>query len=159
MLHLRSNKKTSLMKVVLAAAQKNKWEGNWLEYWFYAKIGFSDPEGSSEERFLLASDIEAFDHTFQPAYNKRAPGFKPCVEGFMTACQVCGGRDVVEEFLAAGIWPLSAGWAPRGFERKRFAGMEYDLTSPIFGLRRPEGSRDEVIIAELEREASDILGP
>ena len=67
--------------------------------------------------FLLASDIEAFDHTYQPAFNKRAPGFKPCVEAFMTACQVCGGRDVVEEFLAAGIWPLSAGWAPRGFER------------------------------------------
>ena len=77
----------------------------------------------------------------------------------MTACQVCGGRDVVEEFLAAGIWPLSAGWAPRGFERKCFSGMDYDLTSPVFGLRRPEGSTDEVIVAELEREASDILGP
>jgi len=100
-----------------------------------------------------------FDHTYQPAYNKSASGFKPCVEAFMTACQVCGGRDVVEEFFAAGTWPLSAGWAPRGFERKRFAGMEYDLTSPVFGLRRPEGSSDEVIVAELEREASDILGP
>ena len=77
----------------------------------------------------------------------------------MTTCQVFGGRDVVEEFLAAGIWPLSAGWAPRGFERKRFAGMAYDLTSPVFCLRRPEGSSDEVIFAELEREASDILGP
>jgi len=33
------------------------------------------------------------------------------------------------------------------------------LTSPVFGLRRPEGSNDEVIVAELEREASDILGP
>ena len=48
----KSNKKTSLTKVVLAAAQKNKWEGNWLEYWFYAQIDFPDPEGSSEERFL-----------------------------------------------------------------------------------------------------------
>ena len=68
----------------------------------------------------------------------------------MTACQVCGGRDVVEEFLAAGIWPLSAGWAPRGFEQKHFARMDYDLTSPVFGLRRPKGSSDEVIVAELE---------
>ena len=54
---------------------------------------------------------------------------------------------------------MSAGWSPRGFERKHFAGMAYDLTSPIFGLRRPEGSSNEVIVAELEREASDILGP
>ena len=104
-----------LDKVVLSPAQKNKWKRNWLEYWFYAKIGFPDPEGSGEERYLLASDIEPFEHTFQPAYNKRAPGFKPCLEAFMIACQVCGGRDVVEEFLAAGVWPLSAGWAPRGF--------------------------------------------
>ena len=43
-----------LSKVVLAAAQKNKWEGNWLKYWFYAKIGFPDPEGSSEERFFVS---------------------------------------------------------------------------------------------------------
>ena len=95
----------------------------WKNFW---PLGFGLcllaglPEGSSEEKYLLASDIEAFDHTYQPAYNKRVPGFKPCVEAFMTACQVCGGRDVVEEFLATKIWPLSAGWAPRGFERKRF---------------------------------------
>ena len=37
--------------------------------------------------------------------------------------------------------------------------MEYDLTSPVFGLRRPEGSSDVVIVAELEREATEILGP
>ena len=77
----------------------------------------------------------------------------------MTACQVCGGRDVVEEFSAAKVWPLSAGWAPRGFDRKRFAGMEYDLVASVFGLQRPEDLSDEVIVAELEREASDILGP
>ena len=50
----KSNKKTGLTKVVLAAAQRNKWEGNWLGYWFYAKIGFPDPEGSSEERFFVS---------------------------------------------------------------------------------------------------------
>ena len=66
---------------------------------------------------------------------------------------------MVKEFLAAGIWPLSAGWAPRGFERKRFAEMEYDLISLVFGLWRPEGSSDEVFVDELEREASEILGP
>ena len=47
---------TGLEKVMLSTAQKNKWEGNWLGYWFYAKIGFPDPEGSNEEKFLLASD-------------------------------------------------------------------------------------------------------
>jgi len=77
----------------------------------------------------------------------------------MTACQICGGRDVVEEFLAAKVWPLSAGWSPLRFERKRFAGLKYDVTSPVFGLRKPEGCSDEVIVAELERQAAEILGP
>ena len=34
--------------------------------------------------------------------------------------------------------------------------LGWSMTSPVFGLRRPEGSSDEVIVAELEREASDI---
>ena len=56
----------------------------------------------------------------------------------MTACQVCGGRDAVEEFLAAKVWPLAAGWSPSRFERKRFVGLKYDVTSSDFWLRRPE---------------------
>ena len=71
----KSNKKTGLTKVVLAAAQRNKWEGNWLGYWFYAKIGFPDPEGSSGERFLLDSDIEAFDHTLSTCVQQACIGF------------------------------------------------------------------------------------
>ena len=77
----------------------------------------------------------------------------------MTASQVCGGRDAVEEFLAAKVWPLAAGWSPSRFQRKRFVGLKYDVTSPVFGLRRPEGSSDEVIVDELERQAAEILGP
>ena len=77
----------------------------------------------------------------------------------MTACQVCGGRDAVEEFLAAKVWPLAAGWSPLRFDRKRFAGLKYDVTSTVFGLRRPEGASDEVIVDELERRAAEILGP
>ena len=57
--------------VMLSTAYKNKWEGNWLGYWFYAKIGFPDPEGSSEEKYLLASDIEMFDHVISlPSANE-----------------------------------------------------------------------------------------
>ena len=77
----------------------------------------------------------------------------------MIACQVCGGRDAVEEFLAAKVWPLAAGWSPVRFERKRFVGLKYEVTSPVFGLRRPEGASDEVIVDELERRAAEILGP
>ena len=54
---------------------------------------------------------------------------------------------------------LCLGWCPLRFERKSFAGLKYDVTSPVFGLRRLEGSSDEVIVAELEQHAAEILGP
>jgi len=60
----KPNKKTGLERVMLSTAQKDKWEGNWLGYWFYVKIGFPDPEGFGEEKYLLASDIEVFEHTY-----------------------------------------------------------------------------------------------
>src|SRR6185503_6974755 len=37
--------------------------------------------------------------------------------------------------------------------------VKYDVTSPVFWLRRPEGSSDEVMVDELERRAAEILGP
>ena len=66
---------------------------------------------------------------------------------------------MVEEFLAVKVWPLSAGWSPLRFERKSFAGLKYDVTSLVFGLRRSEGCSDEVTVPELERQAAEILGP
>ena len=64
----------------------------------------------------------------------------------------------MEEFLTAKVWPLSAGWAPQRLERKGFVSLEYDVLSPVFGLQKPEGVSDEVIVAELEREAWRFWG-
>jgi hypothetical protein len=69
----KPNKKMALEKIGLSNAQKNKWDGNWVKFWFYAKIGFPDPEGSDGQKYLLASKIEEFDHTYQPVYNRRSP--------------------------------------------------------------------------------------
>jgi hypothetical protein len=32
---------------------------------------------------------------------------------FHLASTIVGGRDLIEEFVAANIWPISHGWAPR----------------------------------------------
>ena len=60
-------------------------------------------------------------------------------------------------------WPgccrgVSGRESPVRFERKCFVGLKYEVTSPVFGLRRPEGASDEVIVDELERQAVEILG-
>jgi hypothetical protein len=45
-------------------------------------------------------------------YNHQAVGFKNCENAFFLATMILGGRDVIEEFVAVGVWPISHGWAP-----------------------------------------------
>jgi hypothetical protein len=46
------------------------------------------------------------------SYNKRTADFESCENTFLPASTIIGGRDVIEEFVAADIWPISAGWQP-----------------------------------------------
>lgn len=108
--------------------------------------------------YPLAAKITLFEHTCQPGFNKHLPAFKDCIEAFKFACQVCGGRDLVEEFLAAKIWPLSLGWYPLEMKRVKFSYVEYEPT-PVLGLKKPEGPSDEAFVAELEQSACDLVGP
>lgn len=63
------------------------------------------------------------------------------------------------EYLAAKFWPLSTGWFPVQTREVKFYCLEYEIVCPIFGLRRPNGKSNETIIAELEHEAMQLLGP
>jgi hypothetical protein len=45
-------------------------------------------------------------------YNVRTLGFKSCENAFFVASTILGGRDVIEEFVAVEVWPLSEGWKP-----------------------------------------------
>lgn len=112
-----------------------------------------------EVSYPLAANILPFEHTYQPGFNKHLPEFKSCVNAFEVASQACGGRDLVEEYLAAGVWPLTSGWFPVPTRRVKFGCLDCEIASPVLGLTKPEGKSDEVIVAELEMRASELLGP
>jgi hypothetical protein len=46
------------------------------------------------------------------SYNKRTADFESCKNAFLLASTILGDRDVIEEFVAARVWPISAGWQP-----------------------------------------------
>jgi hypothetical protein len=46
------------------------------------------------------------------SYNKCAAGFENCESAFLLASTILSGRDVIEEFVAAEVWPISDGWRP-----------------------------------------------
>ena len=130
-----------------------------MRYWFYAKVKFLKIESPSEVYYLLAVDIQAFEHTYQPEFNRLAPGFSSCVGAFTTASRSCGSRDLVEEFVAAKIWPLSPGWYPFELKKVKFSYFTCEIDCPIFGLNKPEGLSDHTIVSEVERDACNLLGP
>jgi hypothetical protein len=45
------------------------------------------------------------------SYNHRAVGYKSCENTFFLTSTILGGRDVIEEFVAVEVWPISHGWA------------------------------------------------
>ena len=155
----KNNKKANLERIELSPSQKNKWEDDWTKYWFYAKIGFSRPKEPSEVYYPLASGVEMFEHTCQPGFSRHSPEFKSCLRAFVTASRVCGGRDLVEEFVVARIWPLTPGWYSFGFQKVKFDSLSVEIDCFVLGLKKPNGVSDHSFVSEVERDARNLLGP
>jgi len=143
----------------LSYCQKNQWEDDWEQYWFYAKISFPSAESSGEVSYPLAAKIEEFKHVTKADFRRTAPGYKECYSAFASAARVVSGRDLIEEYLAAKVWPLTRGWLPGSFSKVRVAGLKYRLPFPIFGLKKLEDVSDDMIVEEIEQEAVAIAGP
>jgi hypothetical protein len=62
---------------------------------------------------------------------------------------VISGHDLVEEFLAAMIWPLSSGWLPGSFVKLEISSLKDKLPFPKFGLKKPIGIFDDLILEEI----------
>jgi hypothetical protein len=92
------------MEVVeLVPCACNKW-GNWWDYWFYV------------------SEAEVEDHPGLPAaimcshYYVAYPPFEVAEDdenegALRIVARTSSGRDLVEEFIGYGVWPLAHGWA------------------------------------------------
>jgi hypothetical protein len=76
------------------------------------KVDMSKIPSYTGPSYPLYSPIEAVTATCTAPYNHRAVGFMNCENAFFLASTILGGRDVIEEFVAAEIWPISYGWAP-----------------------------------------------
>lgn len=68
-------------------------------------------------------------------------GRKACEKAFDFACRYSSGRDLVEEFLAANIWPLGrkcwpVNWRDLDFKQERlpWCGTDETVPFPLLGL-------------------------
>jgi hypothetical protein len=139
------------MEVVeLVPCARNKW-GNWWDYWFYV------------------SEAEVEDHPGLPAtimcshYYVAYPPFEVAEDdenerALRIAARTSSGRDLVEEFIGYGVWPLAHGWAlgkvcPR--EMPSLGGQK--VRSPLFALD-VRGRDPAAVVHEAEDGVVRIVG-
>jgi hypothetical protein len=94
--------KTSVEVVELVPCARNKW-GNWWDYWF-------DVSGSEVEDLsglpaaVMCSHCYVAFPQFEVAEDDEDEGALRC------AARMSSVRDLVEEFIGYGVWPLVHGW-------------------------------------------------
>jgi hypothetical protein len=70
---------------------------------------------------------------------------------FFQASHVITTRDALEEFVAADIWPCQPRWGSWAFKSQMLPGLDHEVRSPKFNVKRPDGKTDEEIVAEVEK--------
>jgi hypothetical protein len=144
------SRKTSMEVVELVPCARNKW-GNWWDYWFYVS------EAEVEDHPRLPATIMCSHHyvaypPFEVAEDDENEG------ALRIAARTSSGRDLVEEFIGYGVWPLAHGWAlgevcPR--EMPSLGGRK--VRSPPFALD-VRGRDPAAVVREAEHGAVRIVG-
>jgi hypothetical protein len=77
---------------------------------------------------------------------------------FHIASTIVGERDLIEEFVAASIWPISHGWAPTGIVNFNVNWATQKVPFPLFGLHLRDGQSTEDFMVEVEKKVNAIIG-
>jgi hypothetical protein len=95
----------------------------------------------------LSSPIEALTAVSTADYNHRAVGIRSCENAFHLVSTILGGRDIVEEFVAARIRTISYGWAPNEIAHFNVNWAAQEVPFPKFGIElRDDQSTDDFML-------------
>jgi hypothetical protein len=139
------------MEVVeLVPCARNKW-GNWWEFWFYVVEGTVEDHPGLPMAVMCSHYYLAYPQ-FEVAEEDEDEGALRC------AARISSGRDLVEEFVGYGVWPLARGWAlgevcPRQMPSR--GGML--VRSPAFALDL-HGQDPAAFVREAEDGVVQIVG-
>jgi hypothetical protein len=98
----------------------------------------------------LSSPIEALTVVCTTDYNHQAVGIRSCENAFHLASTILGGRDIIEEFVAARIWPISYGWTPTEIVNFNVSWAAQEVPFPNFGLQLRDGQSADDFMLEIE---------
>jgi hypothetical protein len=91
-------------------------------------------------------------------FNHRAVGIRSCESVFHLASTILGGHDIIEEFVAARIWPISYGWAPTEIVYFNVNWAAQEVPFPKFGIKLREGQSADAFMVEVEKRVNLMIG-
>jgi hypothetical protein len=142
--------KTSAEVVEIVPCAKNKW-GNWWYLWFYVAPGDVEGLPSLPPAILCSHCYDVFPQFKVAKWDQDEQAFR------YAAC-ISSGRDLVEEFVACGVWPLAHGWALGEIVPRRMPSLGNKLVrSPAFAVYL-RGRDAAAFVREVESEAIKIVG-
>jgi hypothetical protein len=91
-------------------------------------------------------------------FNHRVVGIRSRESAFHLASTILGGRDIIEEFVAARIWPISCGWAPTKIVYFNVNWAAQEVPFPKFGIKLREGQSADAFMVEVEKKVNLMIG-
>jgi hypothetical protein len=108
--------------------------------------------------FPLSSPITELTATRTASCNHRAVGFRNCESAFHLASQIIGGRGIIEEFVAANVWPISYGWAPTEILFYNVNWAPQEVPFPRFSIQLPEDQSIDDFMDDIEKMVNAMIG-
>jgi hypothetical protein len=143
-------RKTSAEVVEIVPCAQNKW-GNWWDCWFYVSGGEVEDLPGLPAAIMCSHCYVAFP-PFEVAEDDEDEGALRC------ATRTSSGRDLVEEFIGYGVWPLAHDWVLGEVCPRRMLSLGDQLVrSPAFALDL-RGRNQATFVREVEAEAARIVG-
>jgi hypothetical protein len=143
-------RKTSAEVVEIVPCARNKW-GNWWVFWFYVAPGDVEDVPGLLPAILCSHCYVAFPR-FEVVEEDEDEGAL-----WYAAC-LSSGRDLVEEFIRYGVWPLAHGWVLGEVCPRRMSTLGNQLVrSPSFVVDL-RGRNPAAFVCEVEAEAVKIVG-
>jgi hypothetical protein len=154
----RQNTRKGITRIQIAPYCKTNLTDDWNSYWFYLKVNMSEVPGYAGPTHPLSCPIAPLSAVNTAEFNHRAVGIRNCESAFHLASTILGGRDIIEEFVVARIWPISSGWAPTEIVYFNVNWAAQEVPFPKFGIKLQEGQSTDAFMIEIEKRVNLMIG-
>jgi hypothetical protein len=147
----RQNTRKGITRIQIAPCCKTNLTDDWNSHWFYLKVNMSEVSGYTGPAHPLTCPIAPLTAVNTAEFNHRAVEIRNCESAFHFASTILGGRDIIEEFVAARIWPISNAWAPIEIVYFNVNWAAQEVPFPKFGIKLHENQSADAFMIEIEK--------